>query len=342
VIAVAHRYARLSRFKPIGEGGVRLLRTKKAVIVGVGALGTVQAEMLVRSGIGEVTLIDRDYVDLTNLQRQTLFTEADVLEQMPKAEAAKRRLAAINKDVTVNAVITDLNAANAEELLTGYDVILDGTDNFETRLILNDLSVKLKIPWIYGAATGSYGLTYTFIPEVSACFNCLYRYFPVGGETCETAGIIGSAAQLVASLQCAEALKWLTDNQSSIRKGLLYFDLWSNDFSTISLDGIQDSGCPTCRQHQYPHLQGESGSRLAVLCGRNTVQIRPPQGTVFHYEDSAKRLKESGIDVKSNEFLTQLKLPNYRIVIFKDGRALIHGTNRADEAKRLYQKYIGG
>jgi len=342
VDVLPERYIRLSRFQPIGVGGVKLLRHKRVVIVGVGALGTVQAEMLVRSGVGELTLIDRDYVDLTNLQRQTLFTENDVQQQMPKAIAAKKRLEAVNREVKINAFISDLNAGNAENLLLGHDVILDGTDNFETRLLINDISVKHRIPWIYGAATGSYGLVYTFRPGETACFSCVYRYMPIGGETCETVGIIGPAAQLTASLQCAEAMKILTDNNQNLRKHLFYFDLWSNEFSTIALDGILDSSCKTCQSHQFPYLQNENGTKIGVLCGRNTVQIRPSGNAVFHYQDTASRLKNTGLNVQTNDYLTQLTLSEHRIVLFKDGRALIHGTNKIEDAKQLYQKYIGG
>lgn len=336
------RYARLSRFKPIGQDGLNLLRKKRAAVIGVGALGTTQAEILVRSGIGEITLIDRDYVDLTNLQRQTLFTEEDVNQQMPKAEAAKRRLQAVNKEVNIQGIVSDLNPDNAEALLAGHDIILDGTDNFETRLIINDVSIKHGIPWIYGAATGSYGLTYTFIPGETACFSCVYRYMPIGGETCETVGIMGPAAELVASLQCTEAIKLLTNNKESIRKGLFYFDLWSNDFSTISLDGIQEADCPTCGSHHFPHLHKESGTKTAVLCGRNTVQIRPAKEAVFDYQYIAKRLRNAGLEVSSNDFLTQLTIEPHRLVLFRDGRALVHGTHSIEEAKSVYQRYIGG
>jgi sulfur carrier protein ThiS adenylyltransferase len=336
------RYARLSRFKPIGNDGLKLLRKKRVAIVGVGALGTTQAEILVRSGIGEITLIDRDYVDITNLQRQTLFTEEDVEQQMPKAESAKRRLEAVNKDVDIQAVISDLNPDNAEELLAGHDCILDGTDNFETRLVINDVSMKHGIPWIYGAATGSYGLSYTFIPGVTPCFSCVYRYMPIGGETCETVGIIGPAAELTASIQSTEAIKLLTKNEESLRKGLFYFDLWSNEFSTISLKGIKDTECPTCGLSQFPHLEKEAGTKTAVLCGRNSVQIRPAKGSIFDYPTVARQLKSSGLDVSSNDFLTQLSVTDHRLVLFKDGRALVHGTNSVEEAKNLYQRYIGG
>ncbi|MGV3488789.1 MAG: ThiF family adenylyltransferase [Tuberibacillus sp.] len=336
------RYTRLSRFKPIGNEGLNRLRQKSAAIIGVGALGTVQAEILVRSGIGEITLIDRDYVDITNLQRQTLFTEEDVSEQLPKAVAAKKRLGTVNQEVKINAVVTDLHPGNAEELLATHDILLDGTDNFETRLLINDISVKHDIPWIYGAATGSYGLSYTFIPHKTACFSCVYRYLPVAGETCETVGIIGPAAQLVASLQCAEALKILTGNDEHIRKGLFYFDLWTNDFSSISLESAMDPHCPTCQTHQYPYLENDHRHRIGVLCGRDTVQIRPSKGAVFDYIGITRHLKNAGLNVFSNDFLTQLHLQHHRIVLFKDGRALIHGTHSIEEAKKLYQDYIGG
>ena len=242
----------------------------------------------------------------------------------------------------ITAIISDLNSDNAEDLLAKHDAILDGTDNFETRLILNDISVKYGIPWIYGAATGSYGLSYTFLPDETACFSCLYRLMPIGGETCETVGIIGPAAELTASIQCTEAIKILTNNKENLRKGLFYFDLWSNDFSTIGLKGIKDTECPTCGLQLFPHLQKGSGTKTAVLCGRNTVQIRPPFDVVFDYKGTIKQLKNSGLDISSNDFLTQLSIGSHRLVLFHDGRALVHGTNSVEDAKKLYQRFFGG
>jgi adenylyltransferase/sulfurtransferase len=336
------RYVRLSRFRPIGTQGLKQIQNKRAVIVGMGALGTVLAEQLVRSGIGEITIIDRDIIELSNLQRQTLYSEDDVRHQWPKAQAAKKRLQAINHDVKVTAVTTDINASNAEALLSGHDVILDGTDNFETRFIINDVAVKHGIPWIYGAATGSYGLVYTYIPEETPCLSCIYRYLPAGGETCETVGIIAPASHLTASLQCAEALKLLTDNRDAVRKGLFYFDIWTNDFSQIAMPYSPDRECPTCQHRQFPYLEVEFSTKTTVLCGRETVQIRPAKDTDFDYQSTVQRFQKAEFDVKSNDFLTQLVIPPYRVVLFKDGRALIHGTNHIDEAKRLYQNYIGG
>lgn len=340
---VNDRYKRLARFKPIGPEGIKQLRSKRVAIVGVGALGTVLAETLTRSGIGELTLIDRDYVDTTNLQRQTLFTERDVRQSLPKAVAAARRLQEINSAVNIRSHIADIGADNAKHLLSDHDLLLDGTDNFETRRLINDFSIKYQVPWIYGAATAAYGLSFTILPGKTPCLSCLYRWLPIDGETCETAGVIGPAPQFIASIQATEALKILTGNHDALRHSAFYVDLWTNDVAVLSTEGMKRSDCPTCGEvPAFPYLEGEGAVKSAILCGRETVQIRPAQGAAFDYPAVAQRLWQSDLKVTGNPFLTQISVHGHRLVLFQDGRALIHGTKDETVARRLYQKYFGG
>lgn len=339
---MTQRYTRLERFRPLGSDGVQALRSSHVVIVGVGALGASQAEMLVRSGIGKLTIIDRDYVDESNLQRQQLFTEQDVKERLPKALAAKRHLVTINSEVDIEMAIEDVYSGNIERLLSDADLILDGTDNFETRQLINDFSHRYQIPWIYGAATASYGVLMPIIPGETPCFQCLFSHNMVAGETCETAGIIGPAVQMTVAFQLAEAFKLLTGHVEALRHGLTTYDLWTNQQTSIRLDGIKKKTCPTCGDEPiYPFLDGRYESKTAVLCGRDTVQVRPSQFSEKAYSSVVQVLSDLGSVKQTNAFLTQFVAEGHTVVLFKDGRALIHGTSDSMQAKMLYQRYVG-
>lgn len=337
------RYSRQTRFVDIGEKGQRLIRQKHVAIIGAGALGTSNAEMLVRAGVGQLTLVDRDYVERSNLQRQQLYTEADAEKRLPKVVAAKKRLQEINSDVHITIHIEDFHAANAYQLIGEPDVLIDATDNFETRQLINDISQKSAIPWIYGAATGSYGLTYTFLPGITPCFSCLYKNLPVQGDTCDTVGVISPIIQMVSAHQTTEVLKLLTEKEDDLRGTLLYFDVWKNEHTSIRMDGLKSHDCPSCGENAvYPSLSPDHHSKSAVLCGRDTVQIRPTQSLQFDYIAVQSRLKDLGLAVDNNSFLTNVIIDPYRLVIFHDGRTLIHGTKDVHEARKIYRQYIGG
>ncbi|WP_338752733.1 ThiF family adenylyltransferase [Bacillus sp. FJAT-52991] len=317
---------------------------KHVLLIGVGALGSALAEMLARAGIGHITLIDRDYVDWTNLQRQQLFTEEHAKERLPKAIAAKQRLMEINSDIQITAITADAGPIELEELIKKQspDLLLDGTDNFETRFIINDVSQKYTIPWIYGACVGSQGISFPIIPGVGPCFHCLLDMLPAEGITCDTVGVISPTVQMTAAYQGAEALKILSGRMADVRQELIAFDLWKNTFSAIRVASLQKKDCPSCgSQRHYPFLQMDNQTRVAVLCGRETVQIRPPKARRYQLHELASMLQKQGIHVKSNKFLLSAKLSNKRIVLFQDGRMLIHGTKDITAAKKLYHQLLG-
>ncbi|WP_203364369.1 ThiF family adenylyltransferase [Bacillus sp. REN10] len=314
---------------------------KHVLLVGVGALGSALAEMLARAGVCHMTLIDRDYVDWSNLQRQQLFTEQHAKDGFPKAVAAKQRLEGINSDIQITAITADAGPVELEELINKQspNLLLDGTDNFETRFMINDLSQKYHIPWIYGACVGSQGISYPIIPGAGPCFHCLLDMLPVEGMTCDTAGVIAPAVQMTVAYQGAEALKILSGKMEAVRQKLVAFDLWKNTFSSIRVASLQKKDCPSCGSHPtYPFLQRENQTRAAVLCGRDTVQIRSPQGRSYQLHELASMLQKQGIDVKSNGFLLSANLSDQRIVLFQDGRMLIHGTKDIVKAKKLYHQ----
>lgn len=337
------RYSRQVRFAPFGEEGQRRLADSSVLIVGAGALGTGMAETLVRSGTGRVVIVDRDYVEWSNLQRQTLYTEEDAANRTPKAAAAKARLSAINSDVIVESHILDVRAEELEELAEGVDLIMDATDNFDTRLILNDIAQKKGIPWIYGACVASYGVSYTFLPGETPCLNCLLGTVPLGGDTCDTAGILPQAVQMVVSHATMEAVKLLGGKKDKLRGKLLTFDVWSNEYQEIGVSAARKSNCPSCGQEPvYPYLSAANTERSDVLCGRNTVQIRPAVRGKLSLPETANRLERLGIgNVESNPYLVSFHEGDYRVVVFGDGRALIHGTNDISAARSVYHRYFG-
>ncbi|AWB44850.1 thiamine biosynthesis protein ThiF [Paenibacillus sp. CAA11] len=337
------RYSRQIRFAPIGTKGQAKLLQSHVLIIGAGALGTAIAETLARGGVGRLTIADRDYVEWSNLQRQQLFSEADAKERLPKAIAAKQRLSAINSKVEVDARVMDVTAEELELLVKEVDLIMDATDNFETRLVINDISQKWQIPWIYGGCVGSYGMTFTVLPGDTPCLNCLLRSVPFGGDTCDTAGIIPMAVHTVVAHQTTEAFKLLTGQQAALRGTLLSFDLWRNEQTSIKVENAKQEDCPSCGPNAvFPYLSAENRTRSEVLCGRDTVQIRPPFRREIDLSQAAQKLEAlcEG-KVERNPFLLAYSIGGHRMVLFKDGRALVHGTKNIAEAKTLYTRYFG-
>ncbi|WP_242241859.1 molybdopterin-synthase adenylyltransferase MoeB [Bacillus cereus group sp. BfR-BA-01309] len=338
---MTERYSRQQLFKPIGSKGQEKIRNKHVLIVGAGALGSASAESFVRAGIGKLTIIDRDYVEWSNLQRQQLYSEQDAREKIPKAIAAKNRLEQINSEVQIDAFVMDAVAENMEDLLKNVDVIIDATDNFDIRFVINDLSQKHNIPWVYGSCVGSYGMSYTIIPQETPCLHCVLKNVPVTGVTCDTAGIISPTVQIVAAYQVAEAFKSLVGDFSAIRKTFFMFDIWSNQNHFIKLGKIKTDDCPSCGLNRtYPYLSYENQTKVAALCGRNTVQIRPVENRKYDFDDIEKVLNKLG-KVDRNLYLLSCQLDNYRVVIFRDGRIFIHGTNDISKAKQLYYRVFG-
>lgn len=334
------RYSRQELFSPIGYEGQQKIQKKHVLVVGAGALGSGSAEMFVRAGIGKLSIIDRDYVDWSNLQRQQLYCEEDVQNHLPKAVAAKRRLEAINKEVKVEAFVQDLTPSGLSDF-ENVDLIIDATDNFETRFLLNDFAVKHEIPWIYGACVGSYGITYTILPHEKPCLNCLMKTLPLGGATCDTSGIIVSTVAQVVSYQVTEALKILVEDWDALRKELLSFDCWKNEYSKIKVEKLKKDSCETCGVNPiYPYLSKESLSKVAVLCGRNTIQIRPAKPKNIDVKKYAKQLAQHVQNIQANPFLLHFQDGEYKLVVFADGRVLIHGTNDIIEAKKIYYRYF--
>jgi len=335
------RYSRQILFQPIGDQGQKLLGQRHVLIIGVGTLGTLSAEALTRAGVGTITLVDRDYIEWSNLQRQQLFTEKDAKERIPKVVAAEKRLREINSEIDINAHIVDVTPEEIEELIEGIDLILDATDNFDIRMIINDAAQKHQIPWIYGSCVSSYGMSYTVIPNETPCLHCLMEEIPVGGDTCDTAGIIYPAASQVVVHQTAEALKLLTNNKSSLRCTIASFDMWDNQFVEIDVQHFKKADCTSCGEHAtYPYLQYDQQTKSAVLCGRQAVQIRPPEKQHRNLNKLAEQLRQLNGKVELNEFLLSFSLEEERLVLFTDGRALIHGTNDKDKARTLYHRYF--
>ncbi|MCH6264410.1 thiazole biosynthesis adenylyltransferase ThiF [Neobacillus citreus] len=337
-----NRYSRQELFPPIGKDGQQQISNKHVLIIGVGALGSASAEALVRAGIGKITIVDRDYVEWSNLQRQQLFTEEDAKNRIPKVIAAKNRLTAINSSVNIEAIIADASALELEDWAKEADLMMDATDNFETRMMINDVSQKAGVPWIYGACVGSYGISYTIIPGKTPCLSCLLETVPLGGLTCDTAGIISPAVNMVVSFQISEALKILVGDVDSLRNKLVSFDLWKNQYSAIQVDKLKKMDCPSCGpQRSYPYLSFENQTKTAVLCGRDSVQIRPAVPMVRDLEALEKILEKQTGAVQRNPYLLSYTVNANRLVIFKDGRVLVHGTKDVSEARVLYHKYLG-
>ena len=335
------RYSRQILFDPIGEEGQRRLQAARALIVGCGALGTAQSEALCRAGVGRLRIVDRDFVEPSNLQRQTMFTESDAADRLPKTIAAANHLREINSEVEIEPQIADVNHSNIEQLIDGCDVVLDGTDNFATRYLVNEACVKHNIDWIYGAAVGSYGVTMTIRPHQTACLRCMFDEIPAAGSapTCDTAGVIMPIINIVAAVQVSEALKLLTGRLENLHGSLMQFDVWRNELRKI-VPGEPRADCPVCGLASYETLSPESHQAAAVLCGRDAIQISPSQTTRVDFASLAERLRRAG-EVKFNEYLLRFRTGNFELTVFKDARSIIRGTNEIATARSLYAKYIG-
>jgi adenylyltransferase/sulfurtransferase len=343
------RYSRQVLFAPIGEHGQQSLASGHAAIVGVGATGAATASLLARAGVGRLTLVDRDFVEPSNLQRQVLFDEDDARECLPKAEAARRHLARVNSGIAVTAHIADLTPRNAEELLGAADIVLDCTDNFETRYLINDLCVRDGQPWIYAAAVGAYAATMNILPRPksgekaaggppTACLACIFPSSPTGNvETCDTAGILSTAVNFAASIQVTEALKLLTRQAAQMRRTLLAYDLWTGERSEISA-ATPRADCEVCGQRRFRALAGE-GRAPITLCGRNAVQIHE-HARPIDLAALARRLEPLG-QVRANGLLLRFRSSGHTITVFRDGRALIQGTTDIGRARSLYARFIG-
>jgi adenylyltransferase/sulfurtransferase len=332
------RYSRQVLIKEIGAEGQKKLSQARVVIVGCGATGSALASLLGRSGVGTLRILDRDYVESSNLQRQSLFDENDARESLPKAIAAARQIARFNSQIAVEPHVADLIPANVDSLLGGCDLILDGTDNFETRYLINDYAVKNSVAWIYAAAVGSYAVTMNILPGETACLACIFPESPRGTvETCETAGILNSAVNLVASIAASEALKFLVGARSKMRRTLLSWDVWTNERAELAAIHPR-VGCRACGLRDFVHLAGEGRPHI-TLCGRNSVQIHERQRPVDFAELSA-RLQPHG-KVRHNEFVLKFWHEPYEITLFPDGRAIIKGTTDTAVARSLYARFVG-
>jgi adenylyltransferase/sulfurtransferase len=356
------RYNRQILWPPIGIDGQKKLAAANVLLIGCGALGSNLANLLARAGVGSgggrLTIIDRDFIEVSNLQRQVLFDHDDIDQNLPKAVAAQKKIARINPNIAVNAIVADVNHTNIEQYAQGQHLLLDGTDNFETRFLINDLSIKHRIPWIYGAVISATGLAMTILPEQTPCLRCIFETMPSPGmsPTCDTAGVLGPAVSLVASWQALEALKLLTGNLADLSPYLFSFDLWQNRFQQLNIAKTRDAAdCPCCKHHTFEYLSGKFASATTALCGRNAVQISRPSAAKIHFDQIAANLKnaavggEGGAAPTYNKFMLKCTLTEgagtrrqtYELTLFADGRAIIKGTNDPAIARNLYAKYIG-
>lgn len=335
------RYSRQILFAGIGSVGQSRLLGARAAIIGCGALGSAHAEAMARAGVGHLRIVDRDFVEASNLQRQTMFIESDARERLPKAVACAKRIALINSEIEAEAEVLDVNNSNIETLIKDCDVVLDGTDNFSTRYLINDACVKHKVNWIYGAAVGSYGVTMTVRPHVTPCLRCVFEEAPPVGSspTCDTAGVIMPIISVVAAVQVTEALKLLTGKIEKLHNSLMQFDVWSNEWRRIALKEPLPE-CVTCGLGKYETLEAESGDFAASLCGRNAVQVSPQRPTLVDLKALSEKLRPHG-EVKVNDYLLRCTVGEYELTIFKDARTIIRGTDDVSTARSLYAKYIG-
>ena len=337
-IKAHERYSRQVLFSGIGPHGQEHLASSRVAIVGCGATGSALAGLLARAGVGFLRIIDRDYVEPSNLQRQVLFDETDAAESLPKAVAAGRKIKSFNAEVVVEDRVDDLTPANCAELLAGVDLIMDGTDNFETRYLINDYAVSNSVPWIYTAAVGSYGVAMNILPGETACLACIFPDSPTGMvETCDTSGILNSAVNLVASISATEALKLLVGAREKVRRTLLSYDVWTNDHAEVSTREPR-AGCRCCDQRNFVHLAGEGRPHI-TLCGRNSVQIHEQHRPVNFVELSGK-LSPHGT-VRHNDFVLKFFHDSYEMTLFPDGRAIIKGTTDTAVARSLYARFVG-
>jgi molybdopterin-synthase adenylyltransferase len=335
------RYSRQILFGGIGRAGQDRLLNSRAAVIGCGALGSAQAEALARAGLGKLRLVDRDFVELSNLQRQSMFTERDARERLPKVIAGARHIREINSCVEVEPEIIDVNHSNIERLVADCDVVIDGTDNFATRYLINDACVKHDVRWIYGAAVGSYGVTMTIQPNVTPCLRCVFPEAPpaASAPTCDTAGVIMPIINVVAAMQVTEALKLLTGQTENLHHSLMQFDVWENEWRRIALTE-RSPNCPTCVLRHFESLAPDEREFAAVLCGRHAVQISPGRPVQIDLAALGQRLQPAG-DVNLNEYLLRFRTGDYELTVFPDARSIIRGTDDIAMARSLYAKYIG-
>lgn len=338
---MSERYSRQILFKEIGAEGQRKLAEARVLIVGCGALGAAHAETLARAGVGHIKLVDRDFVELTNLQRQTLYSESDAEDRLPKAVAAKKRISQINSSIETEAVIADVNNSNIEELIRDVDLVIDGTDNFQVRYLINDACVKHGLPWIYGAAVSSYGTTMTVLPGKTPCLRCVFDEMPPVGSapTCDTAGVIQPIIASISAIQTTEAIKILTGRSGDLHTSLIQIDVWNNDWRKMRLKEL-DAECKTCSRREFEFLDAENMDRSTVLCGRDAIQITPPTSSKVDLKALSQRVPSQG-GLKLNEYLLRFSADGVEITVFADGRAIFRGTDDASAARALYARYIG-
>ena len=338
------RYSRQIRFPELGVAGQQRLSVTTALLVGCGALGSMIATTLCRAGVGTMRIVDRDFLEVSNLQRQFLFTEKDVESGLPKAIAAKQRLNEINSNVNVEAFVEDVDSQNIQQLTDGVDVIVDGTDNFETRFLINDVAISENVPWVYGGCLGADGQSMTIVPGTSACLNCLMLDGPPPpgtSDTCDSFGVLGPVIGAIASIQSMEAIKILSGNIQAVSKNLTVVGMWSNQFRTMDVSTLRDKvDCPTCKGNDYQWLSGRRGSQTVIMCGRNAVQLSFAERKPIDLSALADRLRPLG-RVEQNPFLIRFHVDDYSITAFADGRAIISGTEEIAVAKKLYAQYLG-
>ena len=336
------RYARQIIFPPIGEGGQRRLLDSRVTIIGVGATGSILADRIARAGVGHLRLIDRDFVELNNLQRQLVYDEDDVAAVLPKAVAMARHLRRVNSAIAIEDIVADVSATNIAGFVADADVVLDGTDNFTTRYLINDACVKLGKPWVYTGVIASYGMTMTIRPGETACLRCIMGELPAPGTvpTCDTAGIIGPIVSLMGSIAVAEALKLLV-GAGTLNSGMIHIDLWDDSFDKFDLGGPRPD-CPTCGQHEYIFLNAEAGARTTALCGRDAVQVSVVGAPMLSLPALAERLRAAQVGaIQVNAYLLRAQIDGYEFTVFPDGRAIIKGTNDEAVAATLYARYVG-
>jgi molybdopterin-synthase adenylyltransferase len=334
------RYSRQILFAGMGEEGQRQLLKSSAVVVGCGAIGASTAQLLVRAGVGRLRVIDRDFVEPSNLQRQALFDENDAREALPKAVAAERKLTLLNSEIQIEGLVADITPRNVGELLDGFDLILDGTDNFETRFLLNDYAIQAGRPWIYTAVVGSYGVTFAIRPGETACLGCLMEMTDAGPmleETCDTVGVLGPAVSLVSSLEAAEALKFLSRNVEALHGRLISCDVWSGRIQSVRVERNPD--CRACGRREFSYLEGDAQPHI-TMCGRDSVQIHERR-RALDLASLQVNLTAAGLAVKQNDFLLKFSVPPYEMTVFEDGRAILKGSTDPAVARSLYARYIG-
>ena len=340
-MTVLERYSRQVLLKEIGKEGQERLCKSSVAVIGCGALGTVIASTVVRAGVGRVRIVDRDYVELSNLQRQVLFDEEDISRGLPKAIAAAEKLKRINSDVLIEPVVTDVNPGNVQDLIRDVDLILDGTDNFETRFLINDASAKHRIPWVYGAVVDTYGMTMTIVPQRTPCFRCLLSELPPPGSrsTCDTVGVLATAVNIVASLEVTEGIKLLLGREHVLCGKLVYVDAWNATLDQFEVHK-RDTPCRVCDEGSYDFLEGRAGTYASALCGRDAVQLNLRGESQVSFSDLARQLERVG-EVAYNAHMLRFRVEKYELNLFPDGRAIVKGTTDMDLARSLYARYIG-